>query len=75
MSKKITVILLVAGAILTAIGQITHPWFDGFRIAASGLGFTLAALARSEGLVRKPNERSTDEVPALGDETTKPGKP
>lgn len=60
MSKSTTLVLLIAGAIFTAIGQIEIPALDSFRVAAAGLGFTLAALARSEALVRAPNERAGD---------------
>lgn len=51
MSKQTTIALLIAGAICTAAGQIKAAWLMPFSEALAGLGFALAALAKSHELL------------------------
>jgi len=50
MNKAQTLILLIAGAVFTSASQINIPSLAPFSVAFAGLGYALAALARSETL-------------------------
>lgn len=48
--RRISILLLVVGAILTAASRVKLPAWDAFSDALAGLGFALGFLARSDVL-------------------------
>ncbi|HXD98215.1 MAG TPA: hypothetical protein VN646_16825 [Candidatus Acidoferrum sp.] len=46
--RRVSILLLVVGALLTAMGQVELPHWKPFSAALAGLGYALAAIARSD---------------------------
>lgn len=55
--RRFAILLLVVGALLTAMSRVKLHGWEPFSDALAGLGFTLAALARSNDVIssRKPD--------------------